>query len=1299
MFSRPSRWPILALAILALTAHLSPADEPQRSPTRRRIQAALDAVPAIDTHDHLPPRDQLRELVATPRGRGVNLRSIWQYSYFPGVHQVAPWPADGDFAAWWKQQQPNFNNAKATSSYRYLLPAFIDLYGVDFETITPEQASKLNDQIFANYQSDKWIEEVVTKRANIELMVVDPYWARLQFARAYRFTAPLLNVTTLMQASHPSQLSSELDSPYAFAHKRGLKTDTFEEFLAVVDAIFAEAVAADCVCLKSTQAYQRSLRYERVTKEKAAAAYGKAKKVISPQEQQDFEDFMFWHVSSLSAKYDLPFQIHTGHGRIQGSNPLLLVDLIAANPQTKYILFHGGYPWVGETAAIAMRHRNVWIDSVWLPTLSQTMARRAYQEWLDAVPSDRIMWGADASNVEGIYGATVLTRQTLAAALTEKVERGELREDDALRIGRQILRDNALAMFPKLRRWLWRKEEAAEKSANTRLPALAPSPRVPLAPPVPSAASLDDSSRTVSRKSGHRTSSDTLTALAKPVAHEKNKGDSAPVVKGVVSVRGRVVDADSGAPLPARLYIEGPAKGEWHTVRAVGPHGPGVEYRKNYGTRSVEIHTALPAADFTAELPPGTYTLTAERGKEWLPATAEIDIEKEPLSVELKLKRFVDVNRLGWFCGETHVHRALAELPTAMLADDLNVTLPITSWTIESDTVPPPPKEAAAVEPRLVEIDPTHVYWPLNTEYEIFNVKGKPHMLGAVFAINQQRLLKSTVPPVAPLAAEVHGQGALLEMDKHNWPWSMMIVPAMNVDLYELTNNHVWRTNFHFQRWAVEPPDYMKAERDANGLTENGWIHFTLQNYYCLLNCGYRLRPTAGTASGVHPVPLGYGRVYVHCPDGFSYEAWIKGLNAGRSFVTTGPLMDVRLAKQLPGHTFQQREAEGTYQLDGWLFSATPLSRVEVIVNGEVAAQLLPPTQPRSLSGGGFAARVSVPIVIRGSAWVALRCYEPTEAARSRFAHSAPWHIDVPDKPLRPRRDEVDFLVGRMEAEIKRHQGVLPEAAMAEYRTALTTYQKIAEVARPVDVNGKPQAAMTGVEWGDLRGVFRFAGEPPKPEFIKVNQDAVAFREPIPRETLVVDLKTHGIANIVVWLERPDGGLLPVHPAFEETSGAVVRQEFAKGRFAPHVALLRTSQTLQTVNSDSVAHAWKNNARENQLYQFVYPPMKSYDLRLQKSERLPFGISCPIHPWEKGYILVKDHPYMAVTNADGAFDVKRLPAGKWKFYFWQEQVGYVPLPSQGANLKRPYSPVEITIRPGENDFGTMDLKQELFERK
>jgi hypothetical protein len=84
------------------------------------------------------------------------------------------------------------------------------------------------------------------------------------------------------------------------------------------------------------------------------------------------------------------------------------------------------------------------------------MARQAMHEWLEVVPSDRLLWGADLYNAETIYAATVLTRAVIAEVLAEKVHRGDLRETDALRIGRQILRENALALYPALSGKLWK---------------------------------------------------------------------------------------------------------------------------------------------------------------------------------------------------------------------------------------------------------------------------------------------------------------------------------------------------------------------------------------------------------------------------------------------------------------------------------------------------------------------------------------------------------------------------------------------------------------------------------------------------------------------------------------------------------------------------------------------------------------------------------------------------------------------------------------------------------------------------
>ena len=164
---------------------------------------------------------------------------------------------------------------------------------------------------------------------------------------------------------------------------------------------------------------------------------------------------------------------------------------------------------------------------------------------------------------------------------------------------------------------------------------------------------------------------------------------------------------------------------------------------------------------------------------------------------------------------------------------------------------------------------PKHVIWPLNTEYEIFTVGGKQHTLGAVFGPESQEPLTKGVPPVRPIAEQVHAQGGLLDLDKHNWPWSMMLVPVMNVDLFELANNHHWRTEFVFRSFGEPIPRVHEPADRSDGMEEKHWTDFGFQNYYALLNCGFRLMPTAGTASGVHPVPLGWGRVVCALPGGF----------------------------------------------------------------------------------------------------------------------------------------------------------------------------------------------------------------------------------------------------------------------------------------------------------------------------------------------------------------------------------------------------------------------------------------------
>ena len=506
-----------------------------------------------------------------------------------------------------------------------------------------------------------------------------------------------------------------------------------------------------------------------------------------------------------------------------------------------------------------------------------------------------------------------------------------------------------------------------------------------------------------------------------------------------------VVDAETGEPLPCRVYLES-SDGEFHFVESADANGSAVRYDVARSPTSLEKHTTVSAHAFTQTLPAGDYKLRIERGKEYHPAELAIELGDSPVDQTVELKRWINVAERGWYSGDTHVHRTLEELPNVMLAEDLNVALPLSYWVRDAYTPPSQGDKSTAVTGELITVDDTHVIWPMNTEYEIFTVNGQRHTLGAVFVLNHQQPLTPAAPPVAPIAAVAREQGAILDLDKHSWPWSMMLLPVMDVDLFELSNNHVWRTEFFFKQWTIDQlPAEWQIQTDADGFTEWGWIDFGFKTYYSLLNCGFRMRPTGGTASGVHPVPLGFGRVYVHLPDGFSYDAWMDGLNAGRSFVTTGPMLFAEFSGKQPGTTITAQSGDSV-QVAGTVESSRPLNRIEILRNGMVVEIL----HPSLVAGenGGYLSSFDRQVRVDGTSWIAVRAFEGEPGhERIRFAHSAPLFIDVADRPLHPKPHEIRFLVNRMELEIERNRGVISDDELAEYRQALDVYRRMAEQA------------------------------------------------------------------------------------------------------------------------------------------------------------------------------------------------------------------------------------------------------------
>jgi hypothetical protein len=524
---------------------------------------------------------------------------------------------------------------------------------------------------------------------------------------------------------------------------------------------------------------------------------------------------------------------------------------------------------------------------------------------------------------------------------------------------------------------------------------------------------------------------------------------------GGAELRGRCVDMQSGELLPVRLYIED-AGGGWHFASSAPPEGSAVRYDKRnwINPRALERHTTLSAHPFIAKVPPGRYTLTAERGKEYFPARLEVTAGGEPVDVELRLRRWIDMAERGWYSGETHLHRTLDELRNVALAEDLNVSFPLSFWVTKAFTPPAAGDRnvEGQVPAELVVLDGSHVIWPRNTEYEIFTAGDRRHTLGALFILNHRSLLDAGVPPWGPVARKAAAEGALLDMDKLDWPFSFSLPHSTGASLYELANNHLWRTEFGFREWVSFAPPFLQPPSGGRGGGEREWVHYTLGMYYALLDCGFRLRPTAGTASGVHPVPAGFSRVYVRLPGGFSYDDWIEGLEAGRSFVTTGPMLFATAAGCDPGETFRLAEGSARLRLSGSVRSEEPLAFIEVVQSGVPARTYMP--QNRRTTEGAHESTFEDEVELSESGWFAVRAWEERPGGRFRFAHTAPWHVEIAGRPLRPRPEEKEFLVRRMKDEMARSRGVLPPEAFAEYERALAAYERLevrddaAELAR-----------------------------------------------------------------------------------------------------------------------------------------------------------------------------------------------------------------------------------------------------------
>lgn len=411
-----------------------------------RILPHVMNLPIVDTHEHLPGREEQRD----PKG---DLFTEFLRHYFNrDLISAGLSPKDmervlnreGTVMERWNTLEPYWQASRFTGYGRALALAARDIYGVDH--IGGDTIEMLYERFNDGLKPGHY-ELVLREKSNIiiSLLDSDPACDRRYFRSVFR----------LEQFLFPS--SAQVIHTAA----GGSVPRTFPDWLDLCTQAVDKAVSDGCVAFKIGMAYFRPLSV-------AQAAYGEAEASFRtfsdnlhyPDWQEKpvfrsraYEDYMLHHVIRRVMHHGLPVQIHTGleegnGNMLSNADPLRLNNLFLEYPGVRFVLMHIGYPWHIQMTALAKNLPNVFLDMCWSHIISPNASVEALKEWLDAVPVNKICaFGGDYALIDGVYGHQLMARENVARALSDKMALDVMDKNDAQEIARRLFIENPYQIF------------------------------------------------------------------------------------------------------------------------------------------------------------------------------------------------------------------------------------------------------------------------------------------------------------------------------------------------------------------------------------------------------------------------------------------------------------------------------------------------------------------------------------------------------------------------------------------------------------------------------------------------------------------------------------------------------------------------------------------------------------------------------------------------------------------------------------------------------------------------------------
>jgi predicted TIM-barrel fold metal-dependent hydrolase len=237
---------------------------------------------------------------------------------------------------------------------------------------------------------------------------------------------------------------------------------SLNEYLAFVTRVVEENARNGGIAIKFEAAYMRSLYFSDPAEVQAASVYDKyrAGGVPSPEEYTLFQDFVFRHLIREAGRLQLAVHFHTSVGigdyfNLHNGNVLNLENVLRDPPyeNVRFVLLHGGFPYDREIIWLGAR-KNVYVDSSLLELmLYPSEFKNILKYWLSIYP-DKVVYGSDAfpfsealGAEESFWMAVHSARESLAAALAELVAEKAFTREQAVKVARGYLHDNAQALY------------------------------------------------------------------------------------------------------------------------------------------------------------------------------------------------------------------------------------------------------------------------------------------------------------------------------------------------------------------------------------------------------------------------------------------------------------------------------------------------------------------------------------------------------------------------------------------------------------------------------------------------------------------------------------------------------------------------------------------------------------------------------------------------------------------------------------------------------------------------------------